>query len=252
MRDQIASGQWPEHYKLPAEYDLAADLGVNRGTVRKAIAQLIAEGLLTTVHGRGTFVSSREIEQSLAARLVAFSEELLGQGIRFHTRVLDQQVQRPDDRVATFLALRRDAREFALTRVRSVHDEPLALLRNHVRYDRCPGIEALDFTQHRLFETLESTYMLRLGWGQRSFEARRADPAVATLLGIAPGDPVMYLEQVVYLQDDSPIEFSEVWFRGDHFRLSAVVRRTHERWMPASAPASAAASPADAPADGPQ
>lgn len=234
MKEQIASGQWPEHFKLPSETDLAAELVVNRGTVRKAIAQLISEGALTAIHGRGTFVSSREIEQPLAERLVTFSEELLGKGIAFETRVLDSAVTHPDGRVSSFLSIPREALEFSLTRVRLVEGEPLALLKNHVRYDRCPGIEDVDFTTQRLFETMESGYKLRLGWGQRSFEARLADEQVAAMLHISLNDPVMYLEQVVYLQDDTPVEFSEVWFRGDRFRLSAVVRRTHEHWTPTS------------------
>jgi DNA-binding GntR family transcriptional regulator len=232
MQEQIESGKWPEHYKLPAETDLAAELCVNRGTVRKAIAHLISEGRLTTIHGRGTFVSSREIAQPLAERLVTFSEELLSQGIAFETRVLGSAVQHPGEQVASLLSLPPSGREFMLTRVRLVQDEPLALLRNHLRYDRCPGIEDIDFTVQRLFETLEGRYKLQLGWGQRSFEAQRANEQVAQTLGIRQGDPVMYLEQVVYLKDDSPVEFSEVWFRGDRFRLSAVVRRTQEHWAP--------------------
>lgn len=242
MKEQVASGQWPRHFKLPSELDLAAKLGVNRGTVRKAIAQLISEGALTAIHGRGTFVSSREIEQPLAERLVTFSEELLGKGIAFETRVIDKAVINPDVRVSSFLSIPRESLEFSLTRVRLVEGEPLALLKNHVRYDLCPGIEAVDFTSRRLFETMESGYKLRLGWGQRSFEARSADEQVAAMLHIAANDPIMYLEQVVYLQDDTPVEFSEVWFRGDRFRLSAVVRRTHEHWTPESSRRTASGS----------
>lgn len=235
MRSQIASGQWPEHYKLPSEYDLASELSVNRGTVRKAIAQLISERLLTTVHGRGTFVSAREIEQPLAERLVTFSEELLGKNIAFETRVINSAVQQPNQQVASLLSLPAGVPEFSITRMRLVHEQPIALLQNHVRYDLCPGIEQIDFTHHRLFDSLENHFKLKLGWGQRSFEARLADETVAEVLGIALRDPVMYLEQVVYLHDDTPVEFSEVWFRGDHFRLSAVLKRTNEHWAAGSA-----------------
>ena len=77
MYDQIASNAWPEHYKLLAETDLADTLEVSRGTVRKAISELIADGLLVQIHGRGTFVSSNRLEQPLADRLVTFSEDLL-------------------------------------------------------------------------------------------------------------------------------------------------------------------------------
>ena len=51
MEEQIRSGVWPARFKLKAEVDLARDLDVSRGTVRKAISDLIAEGLLTQTHG---------------------------------------------------------------------------------------------------------------------------------------------------------------------------------------------------------
>src|SRR5215470_17917628 len=77
IANQINSGVWPEHYKLKSEQDLAVELGVNRGTLRKAIADLIAEGKLVSIHGRGTFVASSALEQPLAERLVAISEDLI-------------------------------------------------------------------------------------------------------------------------------------------------------------------------------
>jgi len=225
MRFQIRSGRWPEHYKLSAETDLARDLGVSRGTVRKAIADLIAEGLLVQIHGRGTFVSSSHLEQPLAERLVAFSEDLINKHIPFETRVLEQSVIHPDQRTASLLSVSTTSDVFYLKRLRIVRGAPLILLNNYVVLSRCPGLERVDFTRYRLFEALEDLFGLKLDWGRRTFEARAADEDTARLLGISPCDPVMYLEQVVYLQDGSPIELSDVWLRGDRFRLWATVSR---------------------------
>ncbi len=225
MRQQITAGLWPEHYKLKSETELVTELGVNRGTVRKAIAALIAEGLLVTVHGRGTFVVSQTLEQSLADGLIAISEDLLHKGIPFETQVLEQTVVPASQRVAALLAVPQDTRIFMLRRVRSVRQEPFTLIRNYLLYDRLPQIERVDFTRQRLFETLEKQFNLRLSWGQRTFQAQVADEAIARLLHISPCDPVMYIEQVTYLRDGSPIELSDVWLRGDQVRLSAMVKR---------------------------
>src|SRR5262245_30964786 len=124
MRQQITSGLWPEHYKLKSELELVAELGVNRGTVRKAIAQLIAEGLLVTIHGRGTFVVSRMLEQPLAEDLIAFSEDLIRKGIPFETRVLEQTTEPASPRVAGLLRVPLDSMIFVLHRVRVVRQEP--------------------------------------------------------------------------------------------------------------------------------
>ena len=103
IKGQIESGAWPPRFKLKAEVDLAAELNVSRGTVRKAIADLIAEGLLTQTHGRGTFVSPHVVEQPLADRLVTFSEDLISKGIPFETKVLEQAVVQAQGRVAAML-----------------------------------------------------------------------------------------------------------------------------------------------------
>jgi DNA-binding GntR family transcriptional regulator len=234
MEQQLMSGAWPEHYKLKPEIELAAELGVNRGTVRKAIGELIVKGRLVRIHGRGTFVASATLEQPLAERLVAFSEDLIEKKIPFETRVLEQAVTPPSQQVASLLALPSQAKVFVLKRVRIVAQVPLILLHNYVAYDCCPGIESIDFVYHRLFETLEKRFGLDVDWGRRTFQAQSADDTVAAHLNISRCDPVMYLEQLVYLRNGSPVEFSNVWIRGDRFRLSANVKRNTLRDSPSS------------------
>ena len=82
VRDLVDDGSWPPHYRLPSEPALAQQLGVNRGTVRRALATLAEERLLTTVRGRGTFVASRAVEPLLEGRLRSLSEDFAAQGVR--------------------------------------------------------------------------------------------------------------------------------------------------------------------------
>lgn len=225
MRQQIQSGVWAEHHKLQAEDDIAAQLNVSRGTVRKAISELIAEGLLVRSHGLGTFVTGNALEQPLAEQLVTFSEDLMRKGIAFETQVLEQKLIQPGRRVASLLSIEPGDHVFFLKRIRSIGGQPVVLLHNYVVHKRCAGIESADFTRYRLFEVLEGRFGLEISWGRRSFEARIADPEVASLLGIEACSPVMYMEQIAYLRDDTPIELSDLWIKGDRYRLSAVLRR---------------------------
>ena len=225
IRQQIESGKWPEHYQLKSEIDLSAELGVSRGTLRKAITDLIEEGLLIRLHGRGTFVASQTLEQPLADNLISFSEDLIRKGLSFDTRVLEQKLIQPSEEIASLLDIPGGDDVFFLNRVRSVENTPIVALNNYVVAQNCPGIQAVDFTTHRLFEVLESHYRLDLSWGQRTFQAKMAGETIAHLLNLTPQDPVLYVEQAVYLRDDTPVEFSQIWFRGDSFRLSAIVDR---------------------------
>jgi GntR family transcriptional regulator len=229
MLGEIEAGRWPVHFKLPAEEELARRLGVNRGTLRKAIAALTAERRLAQIHGKGTFViSPDQVEGPLADQLIAFSEELILQKIPFTTEVLEQRVLPSQARVTAFLGLPAEAEVFHLKRRRFVDGTPIILTDNYVRRDLCPGIEREEFTEQRLFACLERRHSLRLSWSRRVFEARAATPEQAELLALPAGAPLMYIEQIVYLEDGRPVECSDVWLRGDRFRLSATMSR-HEK-----------------------
>lgn len=222
---EMDSGRWPVHYKLPAEDDLARMLEVNRGTLRQALRELITAGRLTQIHGKGTFVASVHIEQPLAEELITFSEDLLERHIAFRTEVLEQMVIMPPQRIRSLLGLPSDGAVFYLKRIRTIQDKPVIVLKNYVALHRCPDIVKVDFTRYRLFEVLEQMFGLRVDWGRRTFAAQGADNETAALLGVPTGDPTIYIEQVVYLDDGSPIELSDVWLQGDRFRLSATVKR---------------------------
>lgn len=227
MRSQIESGAWPEHYKLTAENELAEELGVNRGTLRKAIGGLINEGLLIRAHGKGTFVAPSRLEQPLAESFVTFSEGLITRGIPFTTSVMVAEIRSVSPATASLLGLSRyiQPKAYYLERVRFVRNKPIILLKNHVVHKYAPGIEALDFSEERLFSVLEQRYQLAIDWANRTFEATRAGEEIAAHLGLAEGDPVMYVQQVSYLKDGTAVELSDLWLRGDHFRLSAQVKR---------------------------
>lgn len=222
---RVVSGEWPEHYKLKSEIDLAAELRVSRGTVRKAIAELINRGTLVQIHGRGTFVASHTLESPLAERLLTFSDDLIAKHIPFETRVLEKSLITPEQRVSSLLGIPPDEKAFFLKRLRVVASTTYVLICNYVTYARCRGIEEIDFSTNRLFETLEETFRLELAWGRRYFQADAAYEPIASLIRVRPGDPVMYMQQIAYLRDGSPIELSDMWVSGAHFRLSAIVKR---------------------------
>ena len=68
LRRRIDSGDLARGAKAPSEAELAEEFSVARGTVRQALESLASEGLLTTVPGRGRFVSSPEGDRQSSAR----------------------------------------------------------------------------------------------------------------------------------------------------------------------------------------
>lgn len=225
IRLKIASGEWPPNYRLPSEPDFASDLGVSRGTLRRALRSLIDEGMLKQVHGRGTFVTSTVIEPAIAQKLSSLYEDLAGQGIEATTEVLRAELIDAPRPIALLLDVAPGQRVLRLARRRSTSSGWLALLDNYVRTDLTPGIEDIDFSANSLFATLEQRYGLKISSGRRTFSAEAATGRVAEQLGLDPGTPVQYLEQVTYLADGRPIEYSDVWINSRLLRVTSLLSR---------------------------
>jgi GntR family transcriptional regulator len=221
----VADGVWPPHFRLPSEPALAQELGVNRGTVRRALAALVEDRVLVTVRGRGTFVASPVVEPLLEGRLRSLSEDFAAQGVAATTTVLSSSVGRPPLAVQSLLDVPAGTPALRLERIFSGPEGPLAYLVNYVRADLCPGIEKVDFAHRALFDVIERDHGLRIADGRRTFGAHAARPDVAVNLGVDVGSPVLYLEQITYLDDGRPVEYSDIWVTTSRITVTSVLRR---------------------------
>lgn len=225
IRARIISSEWPPHYRLKPEPDLAAELGVSRGTLRRALATLLEEGRLRRVQGKGTFVASSVIEPAIAQRLSTLSEDFAEQGVLVTTKVLQSRLAPAPEHVAALLDLPHGAEVFELCRLRSSDGGPVALLVNYVRADLAVGVHLADFAKRSLFGVLETEHQLVLGSGRRTFSAQGATAETAAALGLEVGAPVQYLQQVTYLEDGRPVEYSDVWINSAKLRVTSVLSR---------------------------
>ncbi|SCL26560.1 GntR family transcriptional regulator [Micromonospora inyonensis] len=225
IRAKILSAEWPPHYRLRSEPELAADLGISRGTLRRALATLIRDGLLVQVRGRGTFVTSTTIEPSIAQKLTTLSEDFARQGVPYTTEVVSQRVMAAPPPLATLLDLSPGQSVLRLERLRSASTGPVAWLVNYVRTDLTPGLEQADLADRSLFGLLENEYGLKITTGRRTFTATAATDRIATALGVAEGFPLLYLEQITYLHDGRAIEYSDVWIHSERMRVTSLLSR---------------------------
>jgi DNA-binding GntR family transcriptional regulator len=170
-------------------------------------------------------VTSTLIEPAIAQKLSSLSEDFLSQGIDVATTVLACEMLEAPKPVASLLDIVPGQQVLRLERIRSTAAGAVALLNNYVRTDLAPGIELVDFAANSLFGTLEDKFGLRIGSGRRSFTAETATPAVAGALGVELYSPVQYLEQVTYLDDGRPIEYSDVWINSRLLRVTSILAR---------------------------
>jgi len=226
----IADGRWPLHHQLPSEVDLAAQLDVSRGTVRRALQTLTEAGLIVTVQGKGTFVVGQSgVDQAVVQEVFSLAEGLQRQGIEFTTEVRSADGITADESFQSVLEPAEGGRLMRLVRRRSIGGIWVAYLVDYVRTDICPGIERFDFEQRLVFDVIERDYGLELDWGTRTYGAEAANEVIARELEIPLGSPILYQEQLTHLSDSRAVEYSQVWIRADRLRVSILLRHEQSR-----------------------
>ena len=105
LRELIATRAWPPHHRVVPEMMLAKQLGVARGTLRKAVKALVDEGLLVQVQGRGTFVTSLGFSGPVEHDMLSLAEAMSSHGIRVNTQVLARELVEASPRMLRLLEL---------------------------------------------------------------------------------------------------------------------------------------------------
>jgi|UPI0002D7F4E2 GntR family transcriptional regulator len=229
LRENIKQGVWRPGDQLPGEHALCEQYGVSRTVVRQALSELEAEGLIVRRRGKGAFVAEPKIIESLAQKLTGFYQDMSERGLHTITQVLAQEVIPAPANVARRLEIPAETPVVYLHRLRFVDDEPILLVTSYLPHVLCPGLEHIDLSNRSLYACLEQTYGLVIARGRRRIGAVAADSEQARLLGIDPGAPLLSLDSVSYLADDTPIEYYHAVHRGDRSQFEVELVRIREQ-----------------------
>jgi GntR family transcriptional regulator len=223
LRDRIRSGALRPGGQVPTEPELMAEYGVSRATVRQALAGLLAEGALEIRRGLGTYVAAPRFEHTIGG-FYSFSREIERHGLQPGTKVLDLRTLPASDAVAEALGVPAGTEVVALRRLRLAGPDPLVVETSHLPAARFPGLETVDFSRVRLYDTLMNRYGCRPTRARETFEPVLLTDDEAALLDQRRGEPALSVERVAFDQDDFPIEFCRSTVRGDRYRYSVELR----------------------------
>ncbi|WP_420112261.1 GntR family transcriptional regulator [Pseudactinotalea sp.] len=215
FRGRIRSNLWPAGYKFPGADVLSEDLGVARGTVRRAMRDLEQEGLIVQVHGRGTFVTAeqRPTARSDSGR-VSSGERLAREGVYFETRLLERFVLEGAPSRGVFPG----GRTLRIVRLRRLSEGPDAILDVELLLDRFDGLEELsdmELSAGPLHQTLKDRFGVVAARGERMYSATAADRRAASLLDVPVGSPLLAFEEFSFDAEDRCYEYTKALVRTD-------------------------------------
>lgn len=201
---RIADGRWKAGEALPSEMQIAAELGVSQGTVRKALDEMTAANLLVRRQGRGTFVATHD-EARILFQFFKLKPDA-GEGVFPESEVLDAVVAAADAAEAAKLGLASGGNVIRIRRLRSLEGR-----RCIVETIVLPAVVFDGIQQGEIPNNLYDTYARRFGvtiaGGNEILKAVAASPEVAAVLGLAPGAPLLLIDRVATSLDGRPMEW---------------------------------------------
>jgi GntR family transcriptional regulator len=221
LRGRLAelAARLPAGSPLPGERQLCIEHGVSRITVREAIGQLVSEGVLVRVRGKGTFVAERAARSRL--HLASFHEDMRRLGLHPSTAVLDvaRLVPPPATRQALELAPGADA--WHVRRLRLADAQPMSVDDAWYAASLLPDLDRQDLTGS-LYTLLAEEYGCTIDRAEQTVRAAEADRLTGVLLGVPTGRPVLVFDRVSY-SAGRPVEHAESTYRGDRYEVQMTV-----------------------------
>lgn len=209
---------------VPSERELCEQLKISRMTVRAAMDELVRDGLLIRKHGSGTVVSATKITKN-ALGFMSFSEDMHSRDMNPSSKVLTFTQMLADDLVASQLGIPSQSKIIYFERVRLANDEPMALEKGYLPYDRFPGILDYDLTARSLYNLLENEYDCYPVVAEEIIEAVILNEKEARLLGISRGSPALLAKRITRDTKGNIIETVQTLYRADRYRMFFIRRR---------------------------
>jgi GntR family transcriptional regulator len=228
MQSMIQNKNWNPGTQIPAEQDLCEDCGVSRTVVRQALHELEVKGQIVSRKGKGTFVASPKISESLVQGLTGFYQDMVGRGLKPTTRVLHLRVIPCKENISQFLGIEAGSAVVDISRLRFIDELPIQLVNSFIPYSLCPQLAGVDLTDRSLYQYLEDECGLLITHGKRFLEAILASEQEAKLLQVERGAPLVMLESISYLADGLPIEYYRAVHRGDRSRFEVELVRSSD------------------------
>ena len=219
LQKEIGDGHYAPGDKLPTEADLSHRFGVNRHTVRRAIADLCEAGLLRARRGAGVFVTQKPTLYPLGKR-VRFNQALLASGQTPARRYTFLNTRPGDERECEALLLEPGAPVHICEGISLADDQPLGIFRSAFPADRFPDLLKSLETTHSITRAFAENGLSDYLRASTDITATRATAIQATQLGLREGSPILRTVSINVDQNNTPVEYGRSWFAGDHVTLT--------------------------------
>ncbi len=218
---ELEEGIYSPGDTFPPEMSLAQQYNLSRATVRQAIKELVNEGYINRIQGKGTIVIREKgsLNRGLS-RLTSFTEDMKAQGYETTTKILTFEEIIVPHEIADSLKVQHDKPVICINRLRIVNDIPVAINKSYVNLPAGVEMNRDDLSRTDSLYSFFEMKRIPLVESDKTIEAVAANKEQAKLLGVQQGHPLLKVEGVVYTLNQYPLEHHIVISRSDKYKYS--------------------------------
>jgi len=225
IKKKIQEGYYAKGTYLPCEKSLEQEYQVSRTTIRSAVNELVLDGYLYIVRGKGTKVAcSRLMDNN--PNLLSFTEILKSHG--YESQILERsfEIIKADEKTAKKMSMEEGEELIRIYRVRGADGEPVSINDSYFPAKLFRGRNPrLLFEGDSLYECLEKYYHIEIKEVKEEIWAVAAKGRNMQILNVEKHAPLLAFERESFGRDGSLIEYSKVVYRSDRYRHAVVMRR---------------------------
>ncbi|MCP0886687.1 GntR family transcriptional regulator [Ligilactobacillus sp. WILCCON 0076] len=202
------------HDKLPSFEELAQRYGTSKVTISKVIQLLEFKGMVHAVKGHGTFVEKNTNYLSVDAHEHKGMSSWLGKTGELKSKIISFDIREPIKEECEALRIGVQEYVYDIIRQRVFNNEPLKLEYTIMPVVVIPGITT-DVLEKSIYSYIKTDLQLEIGKANRIFRADQSDAYDIKYLDCQENDPIFEVDQVCFLADGRPFEYSQTRNRYD-------------------------------------
>jgi len=220
LKSKIITGDFLPGEQIPTEKELCETYQVSNITARQAVLNLVNEGLIVRVQGKGTFVSE-DIADINSLQFRGKINDLIADGLKTQEiKILSLSKIKPSKKVLNLLKIKENIEVMQIRRTRNSANSPVSYIVNYLPLEIGEKIKEEDLLKYTMLQILRDKVGVPLSGAIQYIEAIIADYDIASALSVSITSPILYIETIVFEKKKKPVEFVQTFVRPDRYKYT--------------------------------
>lgn len=221
FQDKIQLKDWPVGMRIPSEDDLCSMFQVSKATVRQAVNNLVTDGFLIKIQGKGTFVET-PLPKSGYTMKFRLTGEIFGKASGEARIIREKGIIFPQPYVRELLKMHEKEKVFYLIQVRIRDQEPIVFEESYLPVNIIEGIENLEkeITENvSVYYLIQEKSFYKIHKAMQTVEVTRIDKKASEFLNVKEGETGLMINRLLLSYENRPLAFTKLLGRGDKYKF---------------------------------